>query len=99
MSGISEFTQAFFNASSKAWKKNKVKYDQACYTYKEKAFPKDTDLPVASVSKASKLKLEHELHKRHLIDEPAPLRVRRSPRIREQHLRETYSNYRGKSPV
>lgn len=88
----SEFTQSFFDASSKAWKKNKVKYGQAMYTYKKNAFPTDTDLPVVKQSKASRLKIDQELHKRQTLLEEAPLPVRKSPRLRQAHLRETYSN-------
>lgn len=92
MPGISEFTQSFFEASSKAWKKNKVKYDQACYTYKKNAFPPLSDPPTFVQSKASQQATSRELKKRQQIDEPAPLRLRRSPRLREQHNAETYSN-------
>lgn len=88
----SEFTQSFFDASSKAWKKNKVKYGQAMYTYKKNAFPSETDLPVVKQSKASALKIEQELHKRKSLVEEAPLPVRKSPRLRQLHLAQTYSN-------
>lgn len=88
----SEFTQSFFDASSKAWKKNKVKYGQAMYTYKKHAFPLDSDLPSLKQSKASILKIEQELHKRQSMVEEAPLPVRKSPRLRQVHLSQTYSN-------
>jgi hypothetical protein len=90
MSGISEFTQSFFNASSKAWKKNKVRYDQACYTYKEGAFKDVEDLPGETATKAARLKNSREIQKRLNLQEEAPLPTRRSPRLREQHIRETY---------
>ena len=89
---ISEFTQSFFDASSKAWKKNKVKYGQAMYTYKKNAFPSDSDLPLCKQSKSSILKLDQELHKRQSLVEEAPFPVRKSPRLKQLHLQETYSN-------
>jgi hypothetical protein len=92
MSGISEFTQSFFDASSKAWKKNKVKYGQAMYTYKKNAFSPDLDMPALKQSKASQLLNQQILIKRQSLVEEAPLRERRSPRIRQLHLQETYSN-------
>jgi hypothetical protein len=91
MSGISEFKQSFFDASSKAWKKNKTKYDQACYTYKKDAFKGMEELPQEVVSKAVLLKNSREINKRLKLQEEAPLPNRRSPRLREQHVRETYS--------
>ena len=90
MPGISEFTQDFFNASSKAWKKNKVRYDQACYTYKTNAFKGKEELPCDTPSKAALLKNQREIAKRLQLVEEAPLPVRKSPRLREQHIRETY---------
>lgn len=95
MSGISEFTQSFFDASSKAWKKNKVRYGQAMYKYKTNAFPLDKEEPSRKQTQASKRQTEKELAKRQAIDEPAPLRVRRSPRLRLHHLQQTYSNFDG----
>ncbi len=93
MSGILEFTQSFFEASSKAWKKNKVKYDQACYKYKKNAFPRDTDMPVAPTqTRASQQRTLQELAKRQQIDEAAPLRERRSARLRDIHNAETYAS-------
>lgn len=93
MSGISEFTQSFFDASSKAWKKNKVRYDQACYTYKENAFKSvaQEELPKETASKAALLKNSREIQRRLKLQEEAPLPTRRSPRLREQHIRETYA--------
>lgn len=87
MLSTSEFTHSFFEASSKAWKKNKVKYDQACYTYKENAFPAAT---VATGPVKSKLN-QQEIRRRQKLVEEAPLPTRKSPRLREQHLRETYA--------
>jgi hypothetical protein len=91
MPPTSEFTQSFFDASSKAWKKNKVKYDQACYTYVNDAFKGQEEAPVHRVSAAVKRKNTIELQKRQGFVEEAPLPVRRSPRLYEQHLRETYA--------
>jgi hypothetical protein len=89
----SEFTQSFFDASSKAWKKNKVKYGQAMYTYKKNAFPEDSDMPPPPVqSKASQLKSQREIIKRQNLKEEAPFPVRKSPRLRELHIKETYQN-------
>jgi hypothetical protein len=93
MPGLSEFTQSFFEASSKAWKKNKVKYDQACYKYKNKVFPIDTEMPPPPVqSKASMLATQKEILKRQSLQEEAPLPTRRSPRLRAQQIAETYSS-------
>lgn len=91
MSGISEFTQSFFDASSKAWKKNKVRYGQAMYKYKTNAFAEEEDISCVKQTEASKKRTERELRKRQTIDEPAPLRERRSPRLRFLHLQETYA--------
>jgi hypothetical protein len=91
MSSVSEFTQSFFTASSKAWKKNKVKYDQACYTYTKDAFKGSEQLPIEVASKSALSKNQRELNKRLALNEEAPLPVRRSPRLYEQHLRETYA--------
>jgi hypothetical protein len=88
MLDISEFSQSFFDASSEAWKKNKVRYGQAMYKYKKNAFPHDTEMPS---KKATTARNEKELRKRQTTDELAPPHERRSPRLREQHLRETYS--------
>lgn len=87
----SEFTHSFFDASSKAWKKNKVKYGQSMYAYKKNAFPVDESLPRTRVSAASSRKNSVELEKRQGLVEEAPLPVRKSPRLKEQHLKETYS--------
>jgi hypothetical protein len=95
MSGISEFTQSFFDASSKAWKKNKVRYGQAMYKYKKDAFPTQDMFEVLKVSASQKKQLEKELRQRQTIDEYAPPRVRRSPRLRLLHLQKTYSNFGG----
>lgn len=86
----SEFTQSFFDASSKAWKKNKVRYGQAMYAYKKDAFKGMEDLPTETVSKSALLKNSREISKRQQLVEEAPLPTRRSPRLREQHIRETY---------
>lgn len=83
MSTVSEFTHEVFEESSKAWKANKTKYGQASYTYKRNAFPKGTNLPTPIQTKESKRRTEKELEKRHSIDEYAPPRVRRSPRLRD----------------
>ena len=91
MSGISEFTSSFFDASSKAWKKNKVRYDQACYTYKKGAFKGQADISCEAPSKAAVLRNARELNKRMSLKEEAPLPVRRSPRLKEQHRRQTYA--------
>jgi hypothetical protein len=91
MEGISEFTQAFFNASSEAWKKNKVRYGQAMYKYKKNAFPLDTNEPQVKQTQASKRQTEKELQRRQAIDEPAPLRERRSARLRDIHNQQTYA--------
>ena len=88
----SEFTQSFFDASSKAWKKNKVRYGQAMYKYKKNAFPFEEEPPMPKQTAASMKITERELAKRQKTDEFAPPRVRRSPRIRELHLLTTYSN-------
>lgn len=95
MPGISEFTQSFFDASSKAWKRNKVQYGQAMYKYKTNAFPVDEGEPSQIQTQASKKRTEKELAKRQVIDEVAPLRVRRSPRLRMLHIQETYSSSGG----
>lgn len=92
MSGISEFTHEFFEASSKAWKANKARYGQAMYRYKKNVFPKEDAPTPPAQSKRSVQQTETILAKRNLIDEPAPLRERRSPRIRLLHLQKTYSS-------
>ena len=91
MAGISEFTQAFFEDSRKAWKANKVKYGQAMYRYKKNAFPVDLEEPSFPQSMKSKKQTEKELLKRQSIDEPAPLPLRKSPRLREQHNKTVYA--------
>lgn len=88
MSGISEFTSSFFDASSKAWKKNKVKYDQACYTYKKDAFKGQESF---DCQPKPCLKNKRELQKRLSLKEEAPLPVRRSPRLKEKHRQEIYA--------
>ena len=87
----SEFTQSFFDASSKAWKKNKVRYGQAMYSYKSNAFKGMESLPEEKASKAAVLKNSREIQKRQQLVEEAPLPTRRSPRLREQHIKETYA--------
>lgn len=89
MSGISEFTSSFFDASSKAWKKNKVRYDQACYTYKKDAFLGKEE--IAAPTQGTPLKNQRELKKRVSLKEEAPLPPRRSPRLKEKHRQETYA--------
>lgn len=91
MAGISEFTQDFFDASSTAWKANKVRYGQAMYKYKKTAFPIDKEEPTYKQTQTSKRKTEKELLKRQSIDEPAPLRIRRSERLRLLEIRKTYA--------
>jgi hypothetical protein len=91
MPGISEFTQEFFEASSQAWKKNKVRHGQASYKYKKNAFPKETLEPHSKQTQASRKRTEQELKKREAIDEPAPLRERRSPRLRDLQIQQTYA--------
>jgi hypothetical protein len=91
MPGLSEFTHEFFEESSKAWKANKVRYGQAMYKYKKTVFRKERDEPPVSQTQASKRRTEAELQKRQSSDEPAPLRVRRSQRLREKHIQETYA--------
>ncbi len=92
MNTPSEFTQSFFDASSKAWKKNKVKYGQAMYAYKKDAFQDDPDMPILKVSRASLLKLQKEYDRRRMTDVEAPYPQRKSPRLREKHVQETYSS-------
>ena len=92
MSSTSEFTHAFFQASSEAWKKNKVRYGQAMYKYKTTAFAPDVTVPpVPKQSRESKEQTKKELRTRQALVEEAPLPVRKSPRLREQHLKETYA--------
>jgi hypothetical protein len=92
MSGISEFTHEFFEASSKAWKANKARYGQAMYRYKKNAFPKEDAPGKPTQSKRSIQQTETILKQRQAIDEPAPFRERRSPRLRLLHLQKTYSS-------
>ena len=92
MAGITEFTQSFFQESSNAWKKNKVKYDQACYTYKKTAFKGQEHLPCSPVSKETLAINAKEFQRRVCLQEEAPLPVRKSARLKAQHNRETYSN-------
>jgi len=91
MQGTSEFTHEFFEASSKAWKANKVRYGQAMYKYKKVAFPVEKEEPVRKQTHASKRRTGLELQKRQSIDEPAPLKTRRSERLREKHIQKTYA--------
>ncbi len=91
MAGISEFTHEFFEESSRMWKANKVRYGQAMYKYRAKAFPLDKDEPLRKQSQASRKRTEAELMKRQAIDEPAPFRTRRSERLRQKHIQETYA--------
>jgi hypothetical protein len=88
----SEFTHEFFEASSKAWKANKLRYGQASYKYKKNAFPKDTECPpLPPQSLASKKRTDAELIQRQSLDEFAPPRVRKSPRLREKEIQQVYS--------
>jgi hypothetical protein len=91
MQGLSEFSHIFFEASSKAWKENKVRYGQAMYKYKKNAFPVILDEPSIKQTQASKKKTETELKKRQSIDEPVPLKTRKSERLRQKHIQETYA--------
>lgn len=87
MYDCSEFSQAFFEEASQIWKKNKVRTGQAMYRYKKNAFPKDLNEPPAWKLSTKKAKeLEKELEKRQAIDEYAPPRIRRSPRLREKEF-------------
>lgn len=90
MSTISEFTHEFFEESSKAWKANKTKYGQASYKYIKNAFPKETNLPAPVQTRESKQRTKNELEKRQCLDEYAPPRVRRSPRLREGEITHIY---------
>ena len=91
MAGISEFTHQFFEDASKAWQRNKVRYGQASYKYKKNAFSLCNDEPYRKQTQASKRRTEAELMKRQAIDEPVPLRMRRSERLRQKHIQETYN--------
>lgn len=91
MPGISDFTHQFFEEASKAWKANKVKYGQAMYRYKKNAFPIEKEEPPFKQTQASRRMTEKELKKRQSEDEPAPLRERKSPRLRELHIQQTYA--------
>lgn len=77
-----EFTQEFFDEASAAWKANKVRYGQASYRYKKNAFQPDPDLPpIPKQSVSNKQQTQKELQERSMIDEYAPPRVRKSPRL------------------
>jgi hypothetical protein len=89
MAGISEFTHDFFQGSSDAWKMNKVRYGQAMYKYKAKAFEKDPEEPKAP--KVSKLN-HKECLQRQQIDEVAPPRRKRSDRLRQKEIQAIYSS-------
>lgn len=91
MQGTSEFTHEFFEASSKAWKANKVRYGQAMYKYKKAAFPVEKGEPVRKQTHVSKRRTGLELQKRQSIDEPAPLPTRKSERLRQKHIQLTYA--------
>lgn len=91
MAGISEFTHEFFEESSHMWKANKVRYGLGMYKYKKNAFLVDKEKPVKKQTEASKRRTEAELKKRQAIDEPTPLRNRRSERLRQKHIQETYA--------
>lgn len=88
----SEFTHEFFEAASKAWKANKVRYGQASYKYKKNAFLDDLSMPLQpKQTPASKQQTLKELKKRQSIDEEAPPRVRTSPRLREKQIQMLYA--------
>lgn len=91
MAGISEFTHQFFEDASKAWQRNKVRYGQASYKYKKNAFPEDKCEPTYKQTLASRKQTEKELRKRQAEDEAAPMKERRSPRLRELHIQQTYA--------
>lgn len=82
MYDCSEFTQGFFDDASKAWKKNKVRMEDAMYRYKKNAFPPVDEPPLPKLTVKQKKANEKELDKRHSTDEYAPPRTRRSPRLR-----------------
>lgn len=85
---MSEFTPEAFDASSNAWKANKVRYGQASYRYTKTAFPKDPDEPPKP--KRSFVN-EKEVKRRQRLEEEAPLPTRKSPRLLHQHRAQTYS--------
>lgn len=66
MSGIDEFTSEFFDASSKAWRANKVPIGEGSFRYKRNAFPPEK--PAQTMAK----KVEKE---------PMKPRLRRSARL------------------
>jgi hypothetical protein len=85
MVDCSEFSQKFFEESSKAWKGNKVRIGEGMYRYKKNAFPKGEDMPEApKLTRVQQRTLEKEIAKRQGIDEYAPPRVRRSSRLRNK---------------
>jgi len=85
MYDCSEFSQAFFEEASKAWKKNKVRIGEGMYRYKKNTFPVDTSVPAEpKLTIKQQKQMEKEITKRQAIDEYAPPRVRRSPRLREK---------------
>lgn len=53
---VAEFTQKFFDESSKAWLANKEKYGQNMYRYKREAFQEPLPVP-----RRSKRLLEREM--------------------------------------
>lgn len=88
---MSDFTPKAFDAASRAWKANKVRYGQASYRYKKNAVPKDPEEPpVPKQSSASKKATITELERRQKLEEEAPLPVRKSPRLLDHHRQETY---------
>jgi hypothetical protein len=91
MNSTSEFTHEFFEEASRMWKANKVRYGQAMYKYKKAAFPVEKEEPVRRQTQASKRRTGLELQKRQSIDEPAPLPTRKSERLRQKHIQETYA--------
>ena len=89
---MSDVTSQAFDASSKAWKANKVRYGQAAYRYKTNAFQKDPEEPpLPKQSAASKRQSQKELERRQALEEEAPLPVRKSPRLLQLHREQTYA--------
>lgn len=85
---MSEFTQEFFEESSRLWKANKVRIGEGMYRYKKNAFPKCNEQE--QMVKQTK-RIEKELDRRHTIDEYAPPRVKRSSRLRQKEIQELYT--------
>ena len=87
----SEFTHEFFEEASTIWKANKIRYGQASYTYKKGVFQKDCGMPPPpKLSADARKQLKKELEMRQNLDEDAPPRVRKSPRLREKEIQSVY---------